>query len=597
MSATTQTLPQDVAMRARGLLLGAAVGDALGWPQEMRSNIVGGNRAREIPPKPEYRAWDRNSGTQFARYQETVRAGDYSDDTQLLLAVARACETGDAWWEHLTEVELPAWGLYQRGGGRAVVSASRSWAAGRAPWLPAAGSARSAQGPAQYFRAGANGVAMRIAPHVLVCLSDPDPGRLFSRVVADGVTTHGHARALVGGVAHAATLRAALLRSGTMAYGDLLDELAGKELWNTFELRDAVPEDWSRSFESQVGERSDVAWGSAVDEIRDLVEVGRKALSRGALADDEAALAEMGCFDPKINGAGTVTAVAAAYAAARSAARPITGLLRTAYLKRADTDTLASMTASILGALHGVDWLADLAWRVQDAEYIAGFERLSRRPAPVDLPRQAELLKDGDTSVARSSRTVSRPRLQKFADGLVDRGAGDAGEFVDGRSFEVREVVGLVAKGNITVTRWRLQLADGQTLVIDQTRKGAMTGQASKRHERSDEVRSPRDPRPAVSRITLLVDDLPRVAGFYRKIIGLPVHGTGGGFVELGPGLRLRQLGSASTTSADVLLEITVPSLEEVRRRMGPDAPMIRGGELKISDPEGRTVVMREHVA
>jgi hypothetical protein len=381
-----------------------------------------------------------------------------------------------------------------------------------------------------------------------------------------------------------------------MAYGDLLDQLAEKEFWDGFELRDAVPDDWSRCFESQVGERPDVEWRKAVNEIRDLVEIGRHALSRGALADDEAALADMGCFDPKVNGAGTVTAVAAAYAAARSAARPMTGLLRTAYLKRADTDTLASMTASLLGALHGPDWLADLAGHVQDADYIAGFESLTREAPVADSSGQVELFKDGDTSVGRPRPAVSRQALKKFAEALVDRVVGDAGEFVDNRRFEVREKVNLAAKGDITVTRWRLQVADGQTLVIDQTRKGAARAREDDRQQRPEEVGAAKDPRPSVSRITLLVNDLPRVAGFYRNIIGLPVHGTGGGFVELGPGLRLRPRDVASTTTSDALLEVTVPSLEEVRRRMGADAPDIQGGELEISDPEGRRVVIREHL-
>jgi len=83
--------------RVRGALLGVAVGDALGWPQEDRSNIVGGARARDVEPQAAFRAWRRAAGTQYARYEEPVREGEYSDDTQLMLAVARACLQGDAW--------------------------------------------------------------------------------------------------------------------------------------------------------------------------------------------------------------------------------------------------------------------------------------------------------------------------------------------------------------------------------------------------------------------------------------------------------------------------------------------------------------------
>lgn len=597
MSATTQVLPQDLAVRARGLLLGAAVGDALGWPQEIRSNIVGGNRARDVVAMPEYRAWERNSGTHFARYRETVRAGEYSDDTQLLLVVARACEKGEKWWDHLTGVELPAWGTYQRGAGRAVILASRSWAAKHPPWLSGTSSTRSAQGVSQYFNAGANGVAMRIAPHVLCCLQDPDPSRLMARVVADGIATHGHPRALVGGVVHAVTLRAALLRTGTMAYGDLLDQLAETELWDSFDPCKAVPDHWSRSFEDTTGAKLGAVWKEVITETQDLVHIGREALSRGALADDEAAFTDMGCFDPKINGAGTVTAVAAAYAAARAAARPMTGLLRTAYLKRADTDTLASMTASILGALHGPDWLGDLARNIQDAEYIGRFERLAGGATEGNSQGQTSLFEHGATSIHGTRAAVSRHGLKKFTEALVDSGVGGAGEFVDGRLFEVEEKVDLAAKGNITVTRWRLHVADGQTLVIDQTRRGKAEPPYSETQQQSAEAQSEGDSRASVSRITLLVNDLPSVAAFYRKVIGLSVRGSGGGFVELGPRLRLRQRDSESPAAAGVLLEISVPNLEEVRRRTGVSLRHVSGGALEINDPEGNTVVVREHVA
>src|SRR5258708_37818829 len=102
-------LPANYRERVCGAFVSAAVGDALGWPQEARSNIVGGQKARDVPPQPRFRSWRRNSGTQYARYQETIEAGEYSDDTQLLLAVARSCLTGRNWLTWLTRVELPAW--------------------------------------------------------------------------------------------------------------------------------------------------------------------------------------------------------------------------------------------------------------------------------------------------------------------------------------------------------------------------------------------------------------------------------------------------------------------------------------------------------
>lgn len=94
-------------------------------------------------------------------------AGEYSDDTQLLLAVARACLAGNQWLEHLRVVELPFWPTYQRGGGRAALTACRAWQDSSPPW--------ASTKAASYFAAGANGAAMRIAPHVLATATEDAP--------------------------------------------------------------------------------------------------------------------------------------------------------------------------------------------------------------------------------------------------------------------------------------------------------------------------------------------------------------------------------------------------------------------------------------
>ena len=152
--------------RPAGTFLGAAVGDALGWPQENRSRIVGGNSARQVEPAPRFRDWVRNGGTRFATYKDPVRAGEYSDDTQLLMAVARSCLRGHQWWQWFATVEMPQWPLYQRGGGGAVLRAARAWTKGRPPWI--AQDAKEISAAQRYFDAGGNGVAMRIAPHAIL---------------------------------------------------------------------------------------------------------------------------------------------------------------------------------------------------------------------------------------------------------------------------------------------------------------------------------------------------------------------------------------------------------------------------------------------
>lgn len=224
---------------ARGIFLGAAVGDALGWPQEVRGGLVGRQKERDrATPRPEFRSWTRHAGHYSSRYRDPVRVGEYSDDTQLLLATARCCLDGERWWNRLTEVELPAWPLYQRGGG-VVLTAAASWAEGRPPWR-GNGPARVQAVEKRYRGAGANGVAMRIAPHVLRA---DDPDDLIRRILRDGITTHGHPRALVGALVYAFALRHAASSRATHGFGDSI-EAATAGLIDVDRVLPALPPDW-----------------------------------------------------------------------------------------------------------------------------------------------------------------------------------------------------------------------------------------------------------------------------------------------------------------------------------------------------------------
>ncbi|WP_084518099.1 ADP-ribosylglycohydrolase family protein [Microtetraspora niveoalba] len=450
----------DLLPKVEGTIIGAAVGDALGWPQEQRSGIKGGQKARLVSPQTTFREWVRQAGSRFNRYDDPVRRGEYSDDTQLLLAVARAC-LSDEWDTHLSRVELPAWILYQRGGGRAVLSAARSWAVtGKPPWYPSSRT-RSEEREADYFARGANGVAMRIAPHAIVTATDSSSSRLIHRVIRDGIYTHGHPRALIGAIIHALALRYALTLRGTLRYSDLLDFLYSDLSWQDSALADLLPASWKSGYQLVAHEPAPSAWQRTVDETRALLEIALLALERGAAVDDEVTLARLGCFDTQKNGAGHITAVASVYIAARAATRPMSGLLLSAFLSNADTDTLASMTASLLGALHGADWLHPLADQVQDSTYLKQMSRLLlERTLYGDDARSEGALLTGRPPV--SMRDIDRFK-EELAAGETDKNI-----FLDGRTAWIEEKEKMsTASNSYQVTRWRLRTVDGQSLILD----------------------------------------------------------------------------------------------------------------------------------
>ena len=518
-------LPANYAERVRGAIVSAAVGDALGWPQETRSNIVGGQKARAVPAKASFRSWDRNSGTQYARYQETVEAGEYSDDTQLLLAVARSCLAGETWPRWLTRVELPTWLLYPRGAGRAVTVAARAWADGHPPWISSHSRSQRGSDPvAGYFKAGANGVAMRVAPHVAVTVTK-DTATLLARVVTDGITTHGHPRALVGAVVHALALRHALLRQGVLEYGDLIETLVEDRSWQDADwLPDALPREWIRTFEATTHQPVMTGWKTTVHETRELLNIAQRSLERAALANDEQTLEALGCYDKTRNGSGTITAVAAAYVATRAAARPLTGLLRTAFLPRADTDTLASMTASLLGAIHGVDWIHQLAQTVQDGAYLhaIGMQLAECLATPQPAQGQQALF---SPATSEPNLHVRIKHLEHFRDVSFST-ERPPDTFPDGRRIVSHEYSQIAGSGRTTVRRLRVRTADGQSFIVDKVTKQPDERESISIPGPTAETQSEMERRltQSVLKVTLRVSSLDRSLQFYRDTLGLTLE-------------------------------------------------------------------------
>ena len=454
--------------KAEGALLGLAAGDALGWPQEMRRSGASGT-----PPHVEFRTWTRRSGGRFRPYEEIIDAGAYSDDTQLALAVARSRTSHDAdWWKAFATVELPLWTLYERGGGGATKRAARAWIDGGPPWRVAKRDAVR-----RYFDAGGNGVAMRVLPHALFLAGSDHPNELVREVVFDGWATHGHPRALVGAAAYAYAAWSLARRTETLGFGELLDLLLDESsAWGTFPRSDRGGGTWLAAAES-VTDGYERTWSRTVDEMRALIETARRGVRDGALADDHAVLAGLGCFGSS-KGSGTVTAAAAAYLVARHAAQPRQGVLRAAFESGADTDTLAAMTGGLMGCLAGVEWIPRPWLDVQDAGY---------------LRRMAGRIAAGPDGADRRA-VPARPDLQAILSELARNRDGDVDDIVLGNGMRAKAAAltdpRAIAK-SIAVRAWRLTTADGQTLYVTKVNARPGRSRAERPRGRKDAVQSP----------------------------------------------------------------------------------------------------------
>ena len=77
--------------KCTGALLASAIGDSLGWPYEFRARNVQNNLSMG---DGHFIDWNRKSGGRYWSHSETILAGEYSDDTQMILAVSLVLSLG-----------------------------------------------------------------------------------------------------------------------------------------------------------------------------------------------------------------------------------------------------------------------------------------------------------------------------------------------------------------------------------------------------------------------------------------------------------------------------------------------------------------------
>lgn len=339
-----------------GALIGAAIGDALGWPNEQNSKNIRKNR-NSIKT---YVEWNRRAGGKYWPHEQKICAGEYSDDTQLIIATARSLLRGRQWSNFFRQAELPAWLKYERGGGGETKRAAQKWANNISPWDEKSNSPLEIK---DYFMAGGNGVAMRILPHIF--RNEENVEKIMEQVVLNGMYTHGHPRALIGAMLYAMAVRTLIQQDVVLSYGELIDVLIEEKQWSELPEVNNIAI-WKSEAEIYAQYDYDRIWNECVKETINYLKIAKEALNQGILDLRDDTLQKLGCYNSKINGAGNVSAVVSIYLFSKYADDPTMAIYETANLSNADTDTLASMVGGLVGALNGKDWIPIELRGVQD---------------------------------------------------------------------------------------------------------------------------------------------------------------------------------------------------------------------------------------
>ncbi|MCE6073845.1 ADP-ribosylglycohydrolase family protein [Agrobacterium vitis] len=352
--------------------LWAAYGDALGFMTELADEGRVAHRTgqskitRTIP-------WRRKLGSKIGVFVD-FPAGTYSDDTQLRLATSRAIRSDGSFdVAAFSKVELPAWLNYSLGAGLATREAAASLARTSATWY----SNFFDNKRANYIKAGGNGGAMRVQPHVWAARDLDDIPQILSNVIKNTICTHGNPRAILGACFHALALGRALKAGRPLRIKELLDEVVELKnipaiIENDADLRLFWVGQWLNRLDSSL----DTVINNTVREISDDLTLLQGIGDVGVEAAYEEALKILGGYSPDTRGSGTKTAILAAYLASLfEHSGPEQAIILAANALGSDTDSIATMAGAILGAC--ID--APLHHPLQDTDYIS-FEatRLAR---------------------------------------------------------------------------------------------------------------------------------------------------------------------------------------------------------------------------
>ncbi len=448
--------PRDLLNSAVGALLGAACGDALGWSNE-RPNHSYMEKSNSSGLLFQFQKWTRRSGGRYYPHEQTIDAGSYSDDTQLILYMSRSLLYGPQWWDWFCYIELPFWSLYERGGGGATKRAASAWANGIPPWSEK----RKEEDVKKYFDAGGNGVAMRILPHILFKADSDTYAPVAQNILLDGIATHGHPRALVGALCYGYALWRSIQRTDTLRFGEIIDDLLeNSKNWGVSPESCMVSAEWLHAAKRQVLNYQNL-WMEAVNELTSYLNTCRQEISKGALALDDHVLRSIHCYNRKVSGAGTVAAAAAVYLASRYAPEPVNGITKAAYAVGIDTDTIASMVGGLSGVISGIEWLPPVNADVQDSEYLYEMGKVLTT-------------KKTDTESVEIHRHGIRSQLKKFQNHLLNVNLGESIDLPDRRCGKVVSVEEMIGKsGEFKVFVCKIETDDGQSLEISKIVRGS----------------------------------------------------------------------------------------------------------------------------
>jgi ADP-ribosylglycohydrolase len=357
-SATSEKLE-----RFKGALGFSAVGDALGWPTEF------GWYPKEVEKRfgkkylEDYVPWEKLVGGKFWGYRTIIKEGEYSDDTQLTLAVYRCIDENGAFKpDRFAYSELPLWLHYERGGGKTIKASARKLTQSSKEWMNNFYTTKDLS----YRNAGANGAAMRVLPIALVNINNGE--RLYRDTFMNSIVTHGHPRAILGSIIYASAARF-LVKEVNISAEAFLQYL--RETINSFSRSfkgNDVIQKWVQEWNKEPlnGMKFRETFQKTQNEAIEYL----KSIKERINSDDEEFYKLTRALS-SYKGSGISTVVVAIYLFLKYFDAPQKAILKAVNMLGSDTDSIAAFVGGLFGAYYGLSAIpSNLLDRLQDKEYV-----------------------------------------------------------------------------------------------------------------------------------------------------------------------------------------------------------------------------------
>ena len=347
-----------------------AIGDALGWITEFERSKANIHSKFGVDRIEDFYEWQKNVGGRFNGFVDQIQAGSYSDDTQLMLSVARSLlQQIKSPENYFAEIELPHWLSYARGAGRTIKNASKKITRKSAHWNNNFFTFKVGDNKIDYRDCGANGAAMRILPIALKYHDHKE--ELNDHIFCNSIVTHGHPRAILGAQVFAQSISYLITtKQSDFDWVNFLIHL-GKDIKSKYSLNLLANDRlalWKNKWETESEVKFEVLYDQTLTEIqvylRDIYVF---------LRDDKPineVIKELGCFDPATRSSGVSTVIASIYLLCKFRDNQLGALTEAVNLIGTDSDSIAAFVGGMLGALYGESIIKDKWLIVQDCEYI-----------------------------------------------------------------------------------------------------------------------------------------------------------------------------------------------------------------------------------